>query len=147
MMAILTNEIDTYFGIDSSSDVGKTVSFQIDHDDDVLEKLIAMRQRDFDEKLFAIKIGVKLEALQNFEEDPIDANLDMIRIYCAGLDVRIIHTIAEPATRRLASESSSAIQLLLNELTLSTTLKTRSRRRPVKPSRKLLSKLNERAAR
>lgn len=86
--------IDTFLGVDPTSDLAQLVTGQINHDDAVLERLIEIREEQFpDLAEFAKKIGVRLECLEEFEADPIDANLDLVRNYCAGLMVSIKHEI------------------------------------------------------
>lgn len=93
-MTQLVHPIDSFLGVDPTSDLAQLVTGQINHDDAVLERLIEIREERFpDTEKFAQKIGVRLEYLEEFETDPIDATLDLIRRYCAGLMVSIKHAI------------------------------------------------------
>jgi len=93
-MTQFVHPIDSFLGVDPTSDLAQLVTGQINHDDAVLERLIEIREEKFpDLEEFAKKIGVRLEYLEEFEADPIDANLDLVRNYCAGLMVSIKHEI------------------------------------------------------
>ena len=82
------------FGVDLDDPVVELSWRQLNNDQKLLSILIQARRDHFPEiGSFAKEMGVELDILRKFENDPIDFSLDFIRIYALVVGAEVRHTV------------------------------------------------------
>lgn len=89
-------EISELLGIDPLSREVQLVRRQNRNDRTTLEQLISIRREKFpDTSEFAERIGVSKEAIEYFEDSPLEVSLKFVQFYALGVNVEIRHELTD----------------------------------------------------
>lgn len=93
---MMHREISELLGIHPLSPEVQLVRRQNRNDRTTLEQLISIRREKFpDTSEFAERIGVSKEAIENFEDCPLEASIKFVQFYALGVNVEISHELTD----------------------------------------------------